>query len=390
VGADVYIDGSSVEAIDGSVTRRLNGPSQAECTIPMHLASGDVGSKGKFVLDGKNALHGRCTFLDVAAGEDTGYAKYVFTDATEIWDKRPARDGPNGTDPGDFSKPLFFEEILYGPQIMEEILEQSINGTPPTLGEGPMEILLGAFATGGPSLEGAPTDWPMTIAEIATLLVSTGQVDILAVPIDDGTNTCRVDVFNGNYGNDLTGDVILEFGMGAYNISSLRWTKDLADVVNKLWYYLGPRVETPEDPAGDQHWRANVQGFDPGLPDPPKSAVLALRDQSRVDYLVRMMIQIFDGRGDEATVGRQLYRWQWLAEQWLRAMPRELIHVTPIRGLPYDDYGEGDLITVRADGAVKGGFSGAQRIYEFTASWGGDSVIAVSELQVSAGNEGFS
>ena len=37
---------------------------------------------------------------------------------------------------------------------------------------------------------------------------------------------------------------------------------------NKLWYFAGPRIQTPADPAGDQHWCFNVTGDDPRLPDP--------------------------------------------------------------------------------------------------------------------------
>lgn len=388
MSAAAYIDGVSADAIAGSVTPRLNAPSQAELTVPMHLAAGDIGSKGKFVLDGVLAFHGRCTNLEVTAGEDTGYVKYVFTDALELWDKRPARD-PDG----DFSKPSFIQTYVTAPQIMQAILtaSESAGGGPPADAEGDLEVQLGTFQTGGKSLVGAPTDWPMTIAEVASLLISTGQLDIVAVPIDNGTDTARIDCYNGAYGTDRTGSVVLQYGMGAYNIASLKWTKDLQDVVNKIWTYLGPRVQTAADPPGDQHWDANIVSTDPGLSDPPKSAVNARRVASQADYLVRMLIQIYDARGDEAIVAHDLYRWNWLAESWIRAMPKELVHVTPLRGaITFGDFGVGDLITVQAANAVMGGFSGAQRIYEYTASWDADSIIAVTDLQTSAGNEGFS
>ena len=45
---------------------------------------------------------------------------------------------------------------------------------------------MGSFATGGVSLEGAPMDWPMTIMEIANLLISTGQLDVVITPTDPG------------------------------------------------------------------------------------------------------------------------------------------------------------------------------------------------------------
>lgn len=384
----VTIDGTTVPTVAGTVTPRLNRPSQGQVRVPMHLASGGAGSKIKVVIDGVIALHGRCTFCETTAEEDTGYTLYNITDPLELWEKRPARDGAASGDAGDFSNPTFMHRVKYGPQIMEEILVQSLDGSDPADGEGPADILLGNFYTGGVSLEGAPTDWPMTIAEIASLLVSTGQLDILAVPIDDGTNMARIDCYNGNYGTDRSGTLSFDYGMGAYNVRSLKWTEDLSTVINKLWTYLGPRRKTLADPGAVQHWAANITGTY-AFPDPPKSAVLARRDQSRLDYLVRMVIEIFDAGGEETVYAKDLYVWNWLAESWAAAVPQELVHITPVRGLTFGQFGVGDLVAVRATSAVRGGFSGVQRVYEYTASWDQDSVLTIGELQTSPQNEGF-
>ena len=64
-----------------------------------------------------------------------------------------------------------------------------------------------------------------------------------------------------------------------------------------------------------------------------------------------------------------------------------LVHVTPIRDYGIGLFSIGDLITVEASADVKGGFSGAQRIYEYTINWDEDSVPAIQELQVSSDNE---
>ena len=48
----------------------------------------------------------------------------------------------------------------------------------------------------------------------------------------------------------------------------------------------------------------------------------------------------------------------------------------------------GDIVGVSATPAVRGGFSGAQRVYEYTVSWDEDGVLALSELQTSADMEG--
>ena len=43
----------------------------------------------------------------------------------------------------------------------------------------------------------------------------------------------------------------------------------------------------------------------------------------------------------------------------------------------------GDLVGVSASSAVRGGFSGAQRVYEYTIGWEDDGVLFLSELQTS-------
>lgn len=387
MAAQVWIDGVDVTsvAVEGSSTRRLNRPSQAQVKLPMQNAIGDVGSLLRIAFNGTLHHHGRVLLCETDTGEDTGYTVYNSTDPLELWSWRPVRDAD-----GDFSKPTIIEDFITGPQIIQQMILNSIDAAGvPTTAEGPLFLQLGTFAGGGVSLVGAPTDWPMTMAQLASLLISTGEVDVVLTPIVSGSDMARVDVYNGNYGTDRSGAVIFEYGMGQRNIRRMRWNKDMTNMVNKYWVYLGPRVRTPRDPKGDQHWRANITGTDPGLADPPQSAILALRAASQGTYGVRMKIDIFDARGDEAAVGRDLYRRLWQIYSWLAAQPLELVHITPTRETAIGSFDIGDLVTVRASADVRGGFSGAQRIYEYTISWDGDGVLALSELQTSPNSEGF-
>jgi hypothetical protein len=66
------------------------------------------------------------------------------------------------------------------------------------------------------------------------------------------------------------------------------------------------------------------------------------------------------------------------------------VHITPTRETEIGTFDIGDLIWVEASTAVRGGFSGAQRIYEYTISWEAESsTLELSELQTSVNNEGF-
>lgn len=403
----VTLDGVDVTnvCVAGSWTRRLNRPSIAQVRIPMTYASAAVGSLLKIeALVGTSweiVHHGRVLLCETDTGEDTGYTVYNSTDPMELWQWRPVRD-----DTCDFSDPTIITDYVTGPQIIEAALENTVycgDGSQADT-EGPIFLDMGSFAGGGVTLSGAPTDWPMTIAELASLLVSTGEVDLVITPTDPGGDVMgTIDGYNGDFGTDLSGSIVFSYGMGDYNVRRLRWNDDMTGMANKVWYYGGPKIATAADPAAVQHWCFNVTGDDPNLAYPPGGALSppasgtnnqlgVLRVNSETAYGVRMDIQIFDAYDDCAgvgTVGRDLFRYRWQQESWLRAVPRSIIHVTPTRETEIGTFDIGDLVGVEAAAAVRGGFSGAQRVYEYTVSWDQDGVLELSELQTSADNEGL-
>ena len=421
---EVWLDEIDVTgyALAGSSTRRLNRPSQAQVRLPMQNAIGGVGSLLKVYFGGVLHHHGRVLLCETEADEDTGYTVYNSTDPLELWQHRPVRDPPGSLDPGDMSNPTIVGDNVYGPQIVQAMIDGSENvALIPSKAEGPTFLAAGAFAAGSADLTGVPVDWPMTMADLATLLVGTGTTDIVITPIEltDSGFTCggatvynygQIDVYNGDYGTDLSGTVAFQYGMGAYNVRALRWNEDMTNMCNKLWYYIGPRVPTIDDPDSLQHWRANVTAsanFDPCVcvnppacdtPNDIRDNIVALQGtgcgapgDSRGDFGVRMDIKTFDAEGDQNTplIGYCLYKNLWLREAWLRLQPQTLVHVTPTRDTAIGDFDIGDLVLVEASPAVRGGFSGVQRVYEYTVSWDEDSVPAIGELQTSPDNGGF-
>ena len=128
----------------------------------------------------RSSITAGCCLCETDTGEDTGYTVYNSTDPMEMWQWRPVRDDDvrlleARTD--------HRHDYLTGPQIMEAVLkntegDSTAQGNPPDAAddaEGPTFLDFGTFAAGGVTLTGAPTDWPMTIAELASLLVSTGE-----------------------------------------------------------------------------------------------------------------------------------------------------------------------------------------------------------------------
>ncbi len=405
----VTLDGVDVTqfCVQGNWTRRLNRPSTAQIRCNMESVSAAVGSLLKIeALIGTTyeiVHHGRVLLCETDTAEDTGYTVYNSTDPMEMWQWRPVRDNDC-----DFSDPQIIQEYTTGAETIEAALNNSIDCGDHTQAdcEGDLFLTVNAAASGGVDLTGAPTDWPMTIAELVSLFVSTGTVDVVITPTDPGGGIMgEVDFYNGDFGTDLSSTIVFSYGMGDYNVRRLRWNQDMTSMVNKLWYYGGPKIATAADPAAVQHWCFNVTGDDPGLAYPPGGALSppasstdnqlgVLRVASEAAYGVRMDIQIFDATDDNCTpgvpsFGRDLYRYRWQQESWLRAQPREIIHITPTRETEIGTFDIGDLVGVEAVSAVRGGFSGAQRVYEYTVSWDGDGVLELSELQTSADNEGL-
>ena len=374
-----YIDGVDARQIvmEGSVTHQHNRPSFARVRMPSDVAFGSETSRLKVVTNGTLDFHGACVHIEDDGDEDEIYTTMTFADPTLLFEMRPVRDGVGSGDVGDFSKPSVIGRRKYGPQILEEVLTQSLDDSDPADGEGPMGIALGTFATGGADLSGAPADWPMTIAELVALLADTGELDVVNTPVDGGATMGVVSAYNGDWGSDLTGSVQFRYATGSTsNVRRCRRTIDLADMCNKLWLYLGPRVGTKADPPGDQHWDANVTGTDPLLPDPPQSTILSAVAASRSSFFTRMQIRIFDGDGVADML--PLYRRWWQMETWMRCRPKTMVHVTPDRGIA-PAFRTGDLISVQAGSRFRGGFSGAQRVMEYTYRWDNDGVLELGE-----------
>lgn len=410
-------------ALSGSVTRRLNRPAQAQVKIPMDCAAGcsGPGQRLKVSFDGGSTLffHGMVMDWELDGGEDTGYITMNAMDPMELWSKRVVR-----ADDGDFSKPAgdggagdLFATYIYGPDIMDAVMRNTEGDStaqgnpalsPPVTAEGPTFLDFQGLPANGCDLSGAPSDWPMRISELFNLLASTGCVDAVITPTDPGGGIMGdLQFYNGDYGTDLSGSVVFEYGTGAKNVRALRWNQDMSNMCNKLWYYGGPRVGTSADPAGDQHWCWNITGSDPDLAYPPGGDTASFnpdcsdinptnnplgycRCNSMNTYGVRMEVQIFDGLSDNCLgpgsfdPDRWLYRRLWQAESWLRQEPRTLIHVTPTRGSEIGTFDIGDLVGVTIGSGICGGISGAQRVYQYTISWTEDGPFELSELQTSS------
>lgn len=356
---------------DASVTHQWQRPSFATIRVPLDRVSNDwEAARLKIYPDGSTLdFHGKCVDVDDQADENSGYRVATFASASEIFEYRVVRD-PDG----DFSKPSIIADNVTGPQIVQAALTNSMVTGDPSLGEGPMGIVLGTFETGGTSMKGAPTDWPMSLSDLFARLVSTGQLDIVERPIESGGNLAEISAYNGNFGDDLSSSVRFDFATGTFNARACQRERNYRELLNKLWIYGGPRVKTSADPKGDQHWRFNVTGDDPGLPDPPQSAIAAAVSASRALHYERMLVEIDDADDDEGDAMRNLTRLRWQMTTWMRVRGQTLVSVTPNRGIA-PAFRTGDKIHVAAGTRFAGGFSGTQRVQEFSYRWSATTPI---------------
>lgn len=359
-----YMDGTNVTSrvVEGSVSHTLNGRASATVKMPLDVAAGGIHSALYIDPGAGERFWGRVKHIDDQGDEDTGYTVFTAVDPGEILEYRPARDAD-----GDFSLPSFMTDYPQGPLMLQAILQNSVTH------EGPLGFSLGTFEGGGVNLSGLQTDWPMTIAEIAGLLVQTGEVDVVMSYSSSGAT---LSAYNGNYGNDLSGAVQFRYAMGAAsNCRGCRRTIDGSELMNKLWLYLGPKLD-------DQHWQGNITRDHPDLAALSGfGTVSSLINSSRSAYGQRMQIRIIDADYEAAY---RLYLHWWMRESLLRAQPKTLVHLTPHRGIA-PAFGVGDRISVQAGTSFAGGFSGTQRVYQYTYRWDENGVVELGEPVGQAG-----
>lgn len=280
-------------------------------------------------------------------------------------------------------------QVILDEQTAPEILAAYINnaltdpdaalyqpsGHPTSGPSAPLTIALGTVDTGGASVEGLPMDFPMSIDRMRQLLTGTGQLDQIAHP---GLTETTLDLLN-DYNNDLSGSISLDYGIGAFNCQIATLTIDMKDMINALWYLLGPRITK-------QRWGGSITPTAPNVVnDWPLSLVTAIGN-SRIDYGYMQEVNVFDDEEDEQSI-RELYEELWANEAWVRAVPRTFASIRPHRGY-VPAFGVGDVIQVRAGALLNGGFTGDQMIWAFDLSCDADGVLSMDEIITSADGQG--
>lgn len=394
-------------AYERSWTRRLSRPSMGKTKCPSHKISDvECGVSRLKIYDDDDDLrfNGVLWLIEEEGGRDDHWTDMTFFGPMIYWPKRYVRDNDETMIPGREQETIF-ERYGSGPLVMEAAINNSIDF------DGPFGQYVGDVALDGIYVGARPTDWPLTLDDMRVMLVNTGVVDIVETPVEDTMgNMAQIDIYNGDYGSDLHSSQIFQWGTGLHNVQKVRRKVNADTLANAIIYYLGPRLD--DDAQGDARYCGNVTRDDPCLLelfDPPQTDLLTAIDASRDIYYKLQDIRVYDGVTKEdgkcgdlqrliANVGvaaacasaenslRRLFQKTWQNESILRLIPRTLCWVTPEKGIE-PNFDVGDLVHVEAGTQLRGGFSGTQRIYEFTVNIDTEGVPELAELVTSADQE---
>jgi hypothetical protein len=304
---------------------------------------------------------------------------------------RPVRDAT-----GNFIDPTFTGTgsggagVISGPDLIKQVLTNS-KGTDPESGahpgEGPLAIDL---TTGTFDLDIPPAidlsvidvmDWPVLIGDFIQQLVATGVVDVDERPVDpsEGLDPFIMVALSAvsALGSDKTATVHFDYFTGDRNAIACRHVEDFSTINNKLYDYLGPRLNK-------EHWRGNITPGSPGTTVDPSA--------SRALYGSEFMsIRVIDSLGSEDS-SRPLYIALWNAEQGFRVEPRDMLYITPnpkgksLFDAP-TDFDVGDLITVNVGDDFGLALAATQRVYGYDKTWSREDVATLSALITSADEE---
>lgn len=404
-------------ALEKTFTPTWNGPSQFEITAPAgHSLLTSIAGDGypnlrrgmrKLIIweDGVTnpLIHGR-----IFGVERTGDGKQnqVKITAIDPWMElgydsqdragrivrgstvQPTAGDPYGTYDGNFIQPKFASSVaaqagISGPDLILQILTNSQNTgaeSDPSPGEGPLPIDLttGDFDLNvGPAIDLTPSDsmdWPKAVGDFIQQLVATGVVDVVMRPVDpsEGFDPYVMVALSAVSvsGTDRSVTVHFDYWTGSKNASACRHVEDFSTINNKLYDYLGPRID-------QDHWRGNITPGSPGTTIDPSASRTLYGGQF-------MQIREYDSIGDESS-SRPLYVALWNAEQGYRVEPADRLFITPnpdAKAL-FDapaDFQIGDEIAINTGGDFGITLAEKQRCLGYTKTWTRENVSRLSQI----------
>ena len=384
------IDGNDVTQYCQQITwhPRWSRAASVVIRVPKNTVSYTIGQSELHLYNGGLLFSGPVWFTEATGDENAQYLEITAYDHLIYLTKRMCKTDINWLEPPEpNTDPLLFpgpcnladptqmiEFYVTAPGIAAGFVYATISCDPPAARGGPggpFPVQVGSVAAGGESMVGmVPVEWPMDIGTYVDLLLGTGRLGMIVNP---GFGSSTVDFTNGGVVTDRTGSVNVQYATGSFNAKSGNRTDDMDQVVNALWYLLGPKVQWYTHDIS--HWMGSITptarnaggdgpGGNPAVPWDPALVSRWLGSQANYGYIQE--IQIHDARDDEQVVARNFYEFAFENEAKIRAVPKTFVNNTPNRasGLA-PSFFVGDTITMSAGPLLEGGWTGGFRVYEY-------------------------
>lgn len=290
-----------------------------------------------------------------------------------------------------------FDFWISAPAIMAAFVQAALDdpnaGGSAPIPTGELPWTIGTVEFSDVSVLGVPMQTPIFLDQMRQLLMSTGQ---LAINVTPGIGSSILDfvVPPSTVGG---ASQTFEYQTGAFNSQAATYTDDMDEVVNALWYFLGPRgpragPTAPNRPRGIpiNHWAGSItptaanaggdgEGGEEGTPWP--SQLVARFSQSRQQYGYFEDNRIFDDNPDSQDI-RELYEEMWANEAWVRAVPRRFASIKPERGVE-PAFNVGNFVAMAAGSRLNGGVSGTFLVYEFEVEINVNGVVTITDIVAS-------
>jgi hypothetical protein len=395
----VDIDGSNITALCQSINWHPRWSRPATCVVkyPAHLFSCVEGQElHLYNPSGQLVFSGPVWQIQAEGDPDRTDAEITAFDHLIYMSKRLCKQRASDISPFNLIEiwPTIADAVT-APAIMAAFVQAALDD-PRADGAAPLPWVIGSV-DGGPDVTSVPKDTPKTLDSMRQDLLSTGQLAINVVP---GVGSS---VLNFIRPPQVTGSPIATFGYqtGAFNSQNATITSDMDEVINALWYLLGPRGPRPGIPIN--HWAgsitptaANAGGDGKGrrvngvfVDNPPQywpPETVAKFMGSRGQYGYFQEIRIFDDNEDEQDI-REEFEEMWNNEAWIRAYPRKFVGIKPERGV-VPTFNVGDFVAMQAGSRLHGGISGVLEVFEFEVEINVNGICAITEIVASDDQSG--
>ena len=249
----VDINGTDITRFCQSINwhPRWSRPATVVVRYPGHLYSCGPGSELHLYNGGSLVFSGPVWQVQAEGGPNRTDAEITAFDHLIYMTKRLCKQAPDGPQPYHMIDiwPTITDRVT-APAIMEAFVSAAISD-PDASGSAPLPWSPGSI-DGGPDVTSVPMNTPMSLDTMRQQLLSTGQLAINVVP-GIGSST-----LNFIRPPQAVGSPVATFGYqtGSFNSQSATVTDDMDEIINALWYFLGPRGPRAGIPIN--HWAGSI------------------------------------------------------------------------------------------------------------------------------------